>query len=297
MPPTQIVLPARLASTRLNEKLLQRVAGKSILQHTYEAASKARCSDRSPVVAVDHPRLADEVDAFGGRWIMTPQDCPSGTDRIAAVASQLPEIELFVNVQSDEPEIDPAAIDAVAAALAADPSADMATAGTPILSAAALADPAIVKIVMADFRLGPPTTQPPSTAAFSDVTGTGHAGDGAAPGSNGAGPVTNGAGQGRAVYFSRACVPHDRDGTPADRLDQSPPVYWHHLGLYAYRRAFLQWFQSAPPSCLEQIEKLEQLRAIEAGKKIIVSQVPQAQPGIDTPEDLQAFRVRRESVV
>lgn len=257
----QIVLPARLSSTRLNEKLLQRAGGKSVLQHTYEAASRATCSSQRPIVAVDHPRLAEEVESFGGRWVMTPDDCPSGTDRIAAAARQLADMELFVNVQSDEPEIDPMAIDAVAEALASDTSADIATAAAPICTPAALDDPSIVKVVMADFRS-------PSAELSERV------------------------GRGRAVYFSRACVPYDRDGDPADRLGNWPPTYWHHLGLYAYRRSFLEWFPVAPPSPLEQTEKLEQLRAIEAEKKIIVVHVSSAQSGIDTAADLAAFRSR-----
>ncbi|MCO8120332.1 3-deoxy-manno-octulosonate cytidylyltransferase [Stieleria sp. TO1_6] len=261
MPEFQIVLPARLASSRLSEKLLQRAGGKSVLQHTYEAASRARCGTAGVVVAVDDQRLADEVDSFGGRWFMTPTDCASGTDRVAWVARQFPQTEIFINVQSDEPEIDPDAIDAVADALAADPTADIATAGTPIHQAPYLTDPNVVKIVMADFVENSPA-------------------DGC------------GAGRGRAVYFSRACVPADRDGDPADRLTDRPPVYWHHLGLYAYRRDFLQWFANAPPGTLEKIEKLEQLRALEAGKKIVVARVGPAQPGIDTADDLRQFQAR-----
>ncbi len=279
MPETQIVLPARLASTRLPEKLLQQVAGKSVLQHTYESASRAASASAGVIVAVDDRRIADEVESFGGRWIMTPTDCPSGTDRIALVADQFPTTEIFINVQSDEPEIDPAAIDAVAETLAADPQADMATAGTPIRSAEALHDPAIVKIVMADFSpTGGHQTEVrtgPQTAAKAGQGGLA-------------------AGQGRAVYFSRACVPHRRGGDPAELLTQTPPIYWHHLGLYAYRRDFLSWFAGSPPSVLEETEKLEQLRAIEAGKKIVVAAVGPAMPGIDTPEDLAAFRRRIE---
>ncbi|KAA5544391.1 3-deoxy-manno-octulosonate cytidylyltransferase [Roseiconus nitratireducens] len=258
MPKTQIVLPARLASTRLPEKLLQKVAGKSVLQHTWEAAGRARCAADGVIVAVDHPRMAEEVQSFGGRWTMTPADCPSGTDRIAAVADAFPTTEIFVNVQSDEPEIDPEAIDAVADLLIAHPEAQMATAGTPIRDSETLANPNVVKIVLA--------------------------------------PDAGSAGQGRAVYFSRAPVPFDRDGQLAERLAAEPPVYWHHLGLYAYRRDFLKWFAASPPSTLEQIERLEQLRAIEAGKPIVVTRVARAQSGIDTAEDLRAFRLRQEQV-
>ena len=277
----QVVLPARLASTRLPEKLLQRVAGKSVLQHTYEAASQARCADDGVLVAVDDQRLADEVDSFGGRWLMTPADCASGTDRVAFVAKAITDAEIFVNVQSDEPEIDPDAIDAVAEALASDPAAEMATAGTPISQLEHLSDPGIVKIVMGDFAAAP--IKPPPIDDPSQEAG----------GISGQGRVVSG--KGRAIYFSRALVPFDRDGDPGDRLDNQPPIYWHHLGLYAYRREFLSWFAGSPPSLLETVEKLEQLRAVEAGKRIMVAAVGAAKSGIDTPEDLAAFRNRMES--
>jgi 3-deoxy-manno-octulosonate cytidylyltransferase (CMP-KDO synthetase) len=264
----QVVLPARLASTRLPEKLLRVVGGKTILQHTYEAASQARCARSGVVIAVDDERLARAVDDFGGQWIMTPKNCPSGTDRIAFVAEQLTQVEIFVNVQSDEPEIDPLAIDLVADCLANSDSAAMATVGTPIRSADDLHNPAIVKIVLG-----------PSTVAASRLEND----------------ASKTAEQGRAIYFSRAPVPFQRDGDWEGRLAMEPPLYWHHLGLYAYRREFLRWFSNTPPSRLEEAERLEQLRAIEAGKLIVVAPVDRAAAGIDTPEDLEAFRQRFES--
>ncbi len=252
----QIVLPARLASTRLPEKLLRQVAGKSVLQHTYEAASHATAGE-GIVVAVDDERIAKEVDRFGGRWLMTSQSCASGTDRIAEVAEAMPEIEVFINVQADEPEIDPNVIDLVASLLILDPLAEMATAGTPIRDLSSLQDPSCVKIVMARES----------------------AQDG-------------GAGKGRAVYFSRAAVPFVREGVTQGHLDAEPPLFWHHIGLYAYRRKFLRWFAAAQPSMLEQAERLEQLRAIEADKRIVVARVESATPGIDTQADLDAFAKR-----
>ncbi|MCC9599796.1 3-deoxy-manno-octulosonate cytidylyltransferase [Stieleria sp. JC731] len=268
----QIVLPARLASSRLPEKLLQKVAGKTVLQYTYEAASEAKSASAGVIVAVDDVRLAEEVSSFGGRSIMTPPDCASGTDRIAFVAAQMPDVDLFVNVQSDEPEIDPDSIDAVADALIGDPDADFSTAATPITDPKSLGDPGIVKVVMAPWN---------SESADDSPTGSIHA---------------NGAEKGRAVYFSRACVPFDRDGDASERLGQAPTTYWHHLGLYAYRPSFLRWFAAAPPSHLEQVEKLEQLRAIEAGKKVSVAFVGPAASGIDTPADLEAFRNRKNAM-
>ncbi|TWT53244.1 3-deoxy-manno-octulosonate cytidylyltransferase [Rubripirellula amarantea] len=242
-----IVIPARLASSRLPEKLLQKVGGKSVLHHTYVQATQSRVA-QGVVVAVDHQRLADEVEQFGGKWIMTSESCASGTDRIAEVAAAMPDVDVFVNVQGDEPEIDPATIDAVAQLLLSDSQADMATVGVPLRNADALADPNQVKIVM----------------------GTG----------------------GRAVTFSRAAVPFARDGVSDELLNAEPPIFWHHVGLYAYRREFLDWFCSQPPSPLETTEKLEQLRAIEAGKRIVVTRVESNAAGIDTSTDLEAFRVR-----
>ncbi|MGB7345110.1 MAG: 3-deoxy-manno-octulosonate cytidylyltransferase [Pirellulaceae bacterium] len=255
----QIVIPARLASTRLPEKLLRQAGGKSILQHTYDAACASSVAS-GVIVAVDNPRIADEVDSFGGRWIMTSVDCASGTDRIAEVAAAMPEVDVFVNVQGDEPEISPAAIDLVAKTLIENTAADMSTVGTPIRQESLLNDPSVVKIVMA-------------------------------LDANSSGQRTK-AGQGRAVYFSRSVVPHIRDGITDEVMMAEPPHFWHHLGLYAYRREFLAWFASQPSSLLEQSERLEQLRAIEAGKIIAVARVESATPGIDTQADLDAFIAR-----
>lgn len=250
---TQIVIPARLASTRLPEKLLLTAAGKSVLQHTHDAAArsvtaKTSASDIPIIVAVDDPRLAAEVDRFGGHARMTSPECNSGTDRVAEIARIETGTEIFVNVQGDEPEIDPAAIDLVAQALFRDPLADMATIVTPIRSPKLLEDPACVKAVV-------------------DETS-------------------------RALYFSRAGIPFSRDGVGSAMLDSDPPICFQHLGLYAYRREFLAWFASTPPSSLEQTERLEQLRAIQAGKRIVVAVVDQATPGIDTLEDFRSFAAR-----
>ena len=250
---TMIVIPARLASTRLPEKLLRVVAGKSILHHTLDAARRCKVTSEV-IVAVDDQRLADEVESIDGKWIMTDPNCASGTDRLAEVAKAFPNVDVLVNVQGDEPEIDPHAIDTVAKTLIENPDADMSTVGTPIRSREKLDDPNCVKIVMAE--------------------------------------GVDEAGQGRAVYFSRAALPFIRDGIDQSLLTAEPPTFWHHLGLYAYRRDFLMWFASQPPSTLEKLERLEQLRAIESGKTIVVSRVEQAASGIDTLEDLQDFEKR-----
>ncbi|MBN1852407.1 MAG: 3-deoxy-manno-octulosonate cytidylyltransferase [Pirellulales bacterium] len=141
-----VVIPARLASTRLPNKMLLRKTGKTVLQHTYEAACRAR-KPLGVCVATDHELIAGEVRRFGGRVLMTSPDCASGTDRVAEAARQLTGVDIIVNVQGDEPEIEPQAIDQVIALLESDTTADMATLATPIRQRERLEDPACVKVV------------------------------------------------------------------------------------------------------------------------------------------------------
>ncbi len=247
-----VVIPARLGSTRLAEKLLLRATGKSVLQHTYEAAKRAQLPS-GVTIAVDHPRLQEEVARFGGKSVMTRPECPSGTDRIAEALQEIPDAEIIVNVQGDEPEMEPGAIDLVVRLLREHPEASIATVGTPIREIARLNNPNCVKIVMGNHQ--------------------------------------------RALYFSRAAVPFVRQGIKEEDLHEEPPLFWHHLGIYAYRRDFLRRFAALPVGRLEQLEKLEQLRALEAGEVIVAGRVDRAPPGIDTAEDYQAFvgRVQQAS--
>jgi 3-deoxy-manno-octulosonate cytidylyltransferase (CMP-KDO synthetase) len=143
---SQIVIPARLHSTRLPQKLLLRETGKTLIQHTYEAAARARLPS-GICVAADHPLILDEVRTFGGLACMTSPDCASGTDRVAEVARSRPGVDIFVNVQGDEPELSGESIDQVVALLAAHPSAVMSTLATPIRSREQWEDPACVKVV------------------------------------------------------------------------------------------------------------------------------------------------------
>ncbi|MBI3467719.1 MAG: 3-deoxy-manno-octulosonate cytidylyltransferase [Planctomycetes bacterium] len=238
-----LIIPARLASTRLPRKLLLRETGKSLIQHTYEAASRAR----RPVglcVATDHQEIFDEVRAFGGDAQITRQDHASGTDRVAEVAWRLPHVGIVVNVQGDEPELSGETIDTVIRLLEDNPAAVMATLATPIRSRSQLEDPACVKVVF-------------------DASG-------------------------RALYFSRSVIPHPRQWD--DRLlTASPPCFYQHVGLYAYRRDFLLRLAEMPPSPLERLEKLEQLRVLEAGERIMVGVVDEPTVGIDTEADYRAF--------
>ena len=148
-PRSFVVIPARFASTRLPRKMLLRETGKTLLQHTYEAA----CAARKPagvIVATDHPEIAREVELFRGDFIMTSPECASGTDRVAEVARKLPRAEILVNVQGDEPEMSPDNIDRVIELLEDAPAVGMATLATPIKTPEQLANPACVKAVFDD---------------------------------------------------------------------------------------------------------------------------------------------------
>lgn len=141
-----LVIPARRRSTRLPNKMLLRETGKTVLQHTYEAACRASLPG-TILIATDDEEIACEARRFGARVVMTSPDCPSGTDRVAEVARAIPAAEIIVNLQGDEPEIDPTAVDRLAALLQDNSSASMATLATPIRSREALEDPACVKVV------------------------------------------------------------------------------------------------------------------------------------------------------
>ncbi len=240
---SHIVIPARLASTRLPRKLLLRETGKPLIQHTYEAARRAN-RPSGICVATDHAEIFDEVVRFGGRAVMTDPDAASGTDRVAEVARGLDDVDILVNVQGDEPELSGEAIDLAVRLLEEHPKAVMSTLATPIRTRAQLDDPACVKVVFDD--------------------------------------------HGQALYFSRSPIPHPRDWDDA-MLQADPAPFHQHIGLYAYRREFLLQLASMRPSTLEQIEKLEQLRVLQAGHTILVGVVDEPTIGIDTPDDYRAF--------
>jgi 3-deoxy-manno-octulosonate cytidylyltransferase (CMP-KDO synthetase) len=254
---SRIIIPARLASTRLPRKLLLRETGKSLIQHTYEAAQRSRRAS-GVCVAADHVEILDEVRRFGGQAVMTSPEAPSGTDRVAEVARGMPDTDIIVNVQGDEPEIAGSSIDLAIELLEADPAAVMSTLATPIRSRRQLEDPACVKVVFGDC---------PNFRASE----------------NGTVPFTR-----RALYFSRSVIPHPRQWDDA-LLASVPPTFYQHVGLYAYRRDFLLQLAAMPPCRLERVEKLEQLRVLDAGYTILVGVVDEPTFGIDTPDDYQAF--------
>ncbi len=237
------IIPARLQSTRLPRKLLLAETGRPLIEYTWRSASKALRLNQL-IVAADSDEIAKTVRNFGGRCELTGEH-PSGTDRIAEIARRCcADGEIFVNIQGDEPEINPATIDAVVQALIDCPTAQMATLATPMRSLEQVQASSCVKVVAGK--------------------------------------------DGRALYFSRAPIPFCRDRDPAEVLASEHP-WMLHIGIYAYRRDFLLELTQLPPSRLEQLEKLEQLRALEAGARIQVAIVEHHSVGIDTPEDYARF--------
>jgi 3-deoxy-manno-octulosonate cytidylyltransferase (CMP-KDO synthetase) len=235
------VIPSRWSSTRLPGKSLIPLCGKPLVLWVAERASQARRLG-ALVVATDDERIRKAVTQNGFRAVMTRADHGSGTERAAeAVAGE--NADIVINIQGDEPLIDPALIDAVAEATAGE--CDMATAATPIESERDLESRAVVKVVWGR--------------------------------------------EGYALYFSRSVIPCVRDSA----FRAAGPVHWRHIGIYGYRKAFLDRFVATPPCLLEEAEKLEQLRALHMGGKIRVIQTPYAGVGVDTPEDV----VRAEAAI
>ena len=238
------VIPARFGSTRFPGKPLLRQTGKYLIQHVYERVLQARRIDLC-LIATDDERIMDAAASFGGRAVITRADHPSGTDRIAeAVSSLETRFDLVLNVQGDEPEIEPGYLDQLVSRMAEDESVAAGTLACPFAADADPRDPNCVKVVRNR--------------------------------------------EGKALYFSRALIPYPRDGAAST----DPGTYLLHLGVYAYRRDFLLKFASLPPSRLEQIEKLEQLRVLECGYGMAVEVVERASPGVDTPTDYDRFVAR-----
>lgn len=239
-----IIIPARLASTRLPGKPLADIGGLPMIVQVLKRAQAAAVGD--VVVACDGQEIAEAVTAAGGRAVLTNPNAPSGSDRIFEALMKVDpsgKYDVVINVQGDMPTLDPAIIKQTFKVLE-NPEVDIATLAAVITGEHEKTDPAVVKVVIGHY---------PSLAH-------------------------NKLQIGRALYFSRATIPAG-DG----------PLY-HHIGIYAYRRAALEEFISNPPSPLEQREKLEQLRALEAGMRIDVAVVDVVPLGVDTPETLEKAR-------
>jgi 3-deoxy-manno-octulosonate cytidylyltransferase (CMP-KDO synthetase) len=227
------IIPARYASTRFPGKPLADICGKPMIQHVYERTMQAESVSRV-IVATDDERIRAAVVGFGGDVAMTRSDHPSGTDRLAEVAVTL-DADLIVNVQGDEPMIDPNMIDQAVKPLLNDSSIVMGTLKSRIESDEDFGNPNVVKVV-------------------SDNAGF-------------------------ALYFSRTSIPHRRDETDV--------ALFKHVGLYVYRRDFLLTYPQLPETALEKAEKLEQLRVLEHGYRIYVTETDRQSIGVDVPADLQ----------
>ncbi|MHC4545287.1 MAG: 3-deoxy-manno-octulosonate cytidylyltransferase [Planctomycetota bacterium] len=240
-------IPARYGSTRLAGKVLAKDTGKFLIQHTYERACAASLPEKV-IIAADDEKIAAAAGTFGAECILTSVEHKSGTDRIAEAVKDI-DVEIVVNLQADEPEIDPQNIDYLAELLVKNPDYQMATLAADFQNPEQIANPDIVKVITDS--------------------------------------------NGRAIYFSRAPIPYDRDKSGVGKLQQ----YLRHIGIYAYRKQFLLKITALPQTKLEKIEKLEQLRAIENGFSILVGKVKHTCDGIDTPDQYAEFvaRVRRSN--
>jgi 3-deoxy-manno-octulosonate cytidylyltransferase (CMP-KDO synthetase) len=226
------VIPARLASTRLERKVLRELAGRPMVEWVWRAAAGSGLMD-PVVVATDSDEVAEVCRARGIPVAMTSPRCASGSDRVREVARQI-DADIYVNIQGDEPTLTPEFFLPLLA-LFERPEVQVATLAVRC-PAVDIHNPSAVKVVTAL--------------------------------------------DGKALYFSRATIPYDRDNAGVSG-------YRKHLGIYAYRKAALEKFAELPPGWLESVEKLEQLRLLEAGIDIYVAGAPADTIGVDTEEDLQ----------
>lgn len=232
------MIPARFGSTRLPGKALRNIVNKPMIQRVYERCLLASILD-SVYVVTDDQRIADTIESVGGKAILTSSDHLSGTDRLAEAAMSI-DADIIVNIQGDQPFIDPLMIEEAVQPLLEDPAIEMSTVMHPISRPEALSDSSVVKVVVDNAGFG--------------------------------------------LYFSRSLIPFPRQNIPHK-------VY-EHVGLYVYRKPFLLTFAGLPPSIMEQVESLEQLRALENGYRIKVVETNSEDHefngfSVDTEEDLQ----------
>ncbi|VAX35438.1 3-deoxy-manno-octulosonate cytidylyltransferase [hydrothermal vent metagenome] len=227
------VIPARWGSSRFEGKVLAEISGKPMIQHVWERASQSKFLEEC-IIACDDEKVFEAAKGFGACVVMTSKDHDSGTDRIVEVVCER-DVDIVVNIQGDEPLIDPLVIDALVQALEEDPECEMATVIKVIEKEDELNNPNVVKVVTDD--------------------------------------------KGHALYFSRSLIPYNRENQEV--------TYYKHLGIYAYRKNLLMKLKELSKSSLEEIEKLEQLRVLEAGYKIKTILTDIETIGVDTPEDLK----------
>ena len=244
------IIPARYAATRLPGKPLSQIHGRTMIERVHERASAARRVDRV-LVATDDDRVVEAVRAFGGEAVLTSPRHATGTDRLAEVARSI-DAEIVINVQGDEPMLDPAGIDAVAEALVSEPGLEIATLSLPLRSLDEMLAPSVVKVV----------TDASGRALYFSRSPIPH--------------VRQGAGA---------------DARAAAAAAVARGLARKHVGLYGYRREALLRFAALPIAPLEEAEGLEQLRALAAGMRIrVVPLDGEAGVAVDTPEDLERVR-------
>lgn len=251
-PKAVVVIPARYSSTRLPGKPLLPIAGKPLIVWVAERARAASTISRT-IVATDDPRIMDAVNAVGFDAVITRADHKSGTDRIAEVAHNL-RAEIIVNVQGDEPLIDPVTIDSAVNALVSDPNAQMSTTCEPIAEASDVSNPSVVKVTLDEHGYASGFSRNP-------------------------------------IPFPNQAV--EKYGSLEAALGADPALLFtfrKHTGLYAYRRDFLLQFARWPQSENERRESLEQLRALDRGVRIRVVEAGSPSIGVDTMEDLERVR-------
>lgn len=232
------VIPARFASTRFEGKVLADLSGKPVIQHVWENARKAT-SLNDLIIACDDERIKNVAQDFGANTILTSRQHTSGTDRVAEAVRDI-DVNIIINIQADEPLIQPSVINALAQEMISNSNLVMATIRKKIDDYQEINDPNIVKVISDKDEF--------------------------------------------AIYFSRFPLPYFRNS-------ELPRRYYKHLGIYAYTKDFLYTLKNLPPSYLENAEKLEQLRVLEAGFKIKMIETQFDSFGIDTEEDL--LKVKR----
>jgi 3-deoxy-manno-octulosonate cytidylyltransferase (CMP-KDO synthetase) len=262
-----VCIPARFASTRFPAKVLAKDTGKYLVQHVWEKACRAKLPHKV-IIATDDSRVVDAAKSFGAEAVLTSRDCASGTDRIAEAIESL-DVDIVINLQGDEPEIEPSSIDFLANLMLEAQSSKlktknygMATLAAPFQNADQIADPSIVKVIVAysvERTAGRIKLKTQNSKLKTDC--------------------------GSAIYFSRSVIPYDRQHGGVGPIKN----YLRHLGIYAYRKDFLLKITKLPPSMLEKTESLEQLRGIENGFTILVGIVDKASTGIDTPDQYAEF--------
>ena len=229
------IIPARYGATRFEGKLLKDLCGKPVIEHVYERAKKAKLLD-DLVVAADDDRIVKAVEGFGGKVVFTSKSHSTGTDRLTEVCNQI-DVKIIVNIQGDEPLVQPLLIDDLVRTMQNEPGIVMATVVKKSQSVEEFKSPDVVKCVVDQ--------------------------------------------KGYALYFSRSPVP------TLLKLDGEKSYFYKHIGLYAYNKDFLFTFKKLPKSYLEKNERLEQLRALEAGYRIKVIETKVETVGVDTPQDLE----------